>query len=165
MLWFRHNKDMRHRPEMTYITRQLGVHGVVAAYRLLEVWCDLCGSGEKMSATLTLANARNMQWLANEILLPDGDDEREVDENGVPYPNRSLARLEQYLTEFEMAGLIEQGTAFGPGWNVVDGKKIVGDTLEFKTITLLAAEGLLDAWTSRYKGRGVGKQGHRSDLD
>jgi hypothetical protein len=164
MLWFRHNNDMRNRPEMKHIANALGAHGVAAAYRLLEVWCDLAGSGENFDPTLVLSGARGEQWLAQEILLPDYDDDRESS-NGVPDFYRSTKRLQEFLVQFELAGLIELGTCMTAGWRIDEnGKKVSSDAMEFQTITLLAADGILDSFTSRYKGPGVGKgKGYRSD--
>lgn len=174
MLWFRHNNDMRHRPEMKSIATRLGAHGVAAAYRLLEVWCDHCGSGENFNPTMTLGGPRNLQWLADEILLPDETCDEETACTEVGYGDndqilretlaqRSAERLQRYLDVFELCGLIEQGTVTQNGWRVENGKRITGQ-LEFKTITLLAADGILDSFTSRYKGKGAGQgKGYRSD--
>lgn len=164
MQWFRHNKDMRHRPEMTYIARALGAHGVAAAHSLLEVFCDLCGSGEGWNPTLTLEGAHSEQWLANEILLPDEDDDDECSTDygiNVPGVNRSTKRLDTFLTTFELAGFVQMGKAIGAGWKIADGKKVTSDAMEFTTITLLNADGILDAWTARmqHKGRGQGNGG------
>lgn len=164
MQWFRHNNNFRNRPEMRYITNALGAHGSSAAYRLLEVLCDLCGSGEKFNPTLVLGSPYTPGWLANEILLPDETDDTEADELGNAYADRSVERLKRFLSVFEGASLIAVGEIHQQGRvQQDDGKWVVKDDVAFMTITLLCADGLLDAWTSRYKRKGAG-QGTRTDL-
>ncbi len=122
-----------------------------------------CGSGENWKPTLRLEGAHSEQWLANEILLPDPDDDDETDTYGRPGVNRSTKRLAEFLTTFELAGLVQMGTETTPGWKIVDGKKQTSDAMEFTTITLLNADGILDAWTARklHAGRGQGNGGGR----
>jgi hypothetical protein len=133
----------------------------------LEVACDLCGSGEKFNPTFLLAGAFDKQWLANEILLPT-DEDLGIDEAETAYPKQFFGdlpvdRLEDYLEHFTVAGLIAYGTTEADGWRIENGKRMTG-RMEFPFITIVDAEGILDAWTSRYKGKGIGRQGARTDL-
>jgi hypothetical protein len=156
MLWFRHNNDFRSTPQMKFITKALGAHGGLAAYRLLEVVCERCGSGEKYDARIVLAPPYTEEWLANEILLPDEDDpdNNEYDTSAQP----TVKRLRRYMDIFYQAGFVLPGSHTGAGKmkNVETG--LWEDTeATFATVEIVGFDGLMDAWTARKKRKGVGQ--------
>ena len=138
MLWFKHAHDLRNSPAMKYIQRKLGDEGFAAAIRLIEVLTYRSGSGTRFNPILTLAPPTSEIWLAQEILTYD-----ENDPDAEP-----VNTLNQFLSEFSIAGLIVCG--------VVDGMKPVNLDGEWKhlpckytTVQLVEFEEMMDVWTAR----------------
>jgi len=131
---------------MQHIKRELGDRGTSAAYRLLEVMTERCGSGDKFDPVLKLVAPTDTLWLGREILSPKDEPEFSVG----PIP-ATLKETDSVLSLFAAAGLIELGQIeIGEGMPIrqSDGtyktRKEVVTTIQLKNF-----EGMLDEWTFR----------------
>ena len=147
MLWFKHWHNLRNSPPMKYIRAVKGDEGVAAAYRLLEVMTERCGSGANFNPILMLAPPYTEHWLACEILTPDEDYMAEP----------STKQLTDMLDVFETGGLIQLGNETGQGRiKDKDGKWQPGE-VTFTTLELCNFEEMQDTWTARWQHKGVGQ--------
>src|SRR5579863_28756 len=101
MQWFKHHNDFRNTAAMKRIGQSLGDRGIAAAYRLLEVMCEQCGSGASYNPVLTLEPPHDMNWLGHEIFFPD---EMEAYNSGI-----STKETQEYIENFACSGLIMLG--------------------------------------------------------
>jgi hypothetical protein len=146
MLWFKHHNNFRNSPSMKWIKKRLGDAGVAAAYRLLEVICERCGTGEEFNPVLTLQGATSKMWLAEEILTP---------ENGDSYSDGFVTeeQLDGFLAVCERSGLVERTTWEGDGSTWDDDKGVwVPGKVVLEQINIPSMFNLLDEHTARERG-------------
>jgi hypothetical protein len=142
MQWFKHHNDFRRSPAMKRIGESLGDRGIAAAYCLLEVMCEQCGSGANYSPVLVLEPPHDVNWLGHEIFFPD---EMEAYNAGI-----TIKETESVLSNFVCSGLIYLDEK-RCGRTVQNEKTGKWETKEivFPTIELIGFEERLDEWTER----------------
>jgi hypothetical protein len=146
MLWFKHHNNFRNNPSMKVIKKHLGDAGIAGAYRLLEVICERCGTGEEFNPVLTLGGATDKRWLGEEVLLPTNAEEF----GGVGFITQK--EIDDFLSTCAFAGLIERGSWSGPGRTWDDTKQgWVDGTVTLETITVPGLYNMADETTRKYR--------------
>lgn len=77
MQWFKHFSNFRNSPAMKFVASQLGDHGVAGVYRLYEVFTERFAINNDFSGSILLEPPFTERWLAQEILTPHPDKERQ----------------------------------------------------------------------------------------
>jgi hypothetical protein len=144
MQWFKHHNNFRNTPAMRMIADYLGDKGVAAAYRLFEVMCEQCGSGEDFKPTLILIPPRDLSWLGRELLLPTEDETYGI--GTLPATDEETQKV---LNVFAKAGLIIQEKAMVRRGFRDGAGNITTREVPFDSITVPGLVENVDEWTQR----------------
>jgi hypothetical protein len=133
---------------MQSIERSLGERGVAAAYRLLEVMCAQCGSGEDYKPVLVLMPPRDLLWLGKEIFIPNPEE---------PYDGGITGEeTKDFLEAFACAELIQMSSELTDRIVKDESGKWTPIKIAFTAVKLVGFEEKLDEWTERRR-RAVSK--------
>jgi len=142
MQWCKLHNNFRNTPAMKSIAKGMGERGVAAAYRLLEVMTERCGSGERYNPTLVLEPPCDADWLAGELFIPDPLE---------PYDGGITAdEVLKCLDGFASNGLIYLGEESRTRiFRNATTKRDEPRSVRYPSITLIDFEEHLDEWTER----------------